>query len=252
MSPDIAHNAGEYDAHAQEWEESLKTNVAHRYMEKPAMEALLPADLAGMSVLCIGVGSGEELDEIQKRGAGKIVGIDISEQLLASARTKFPQVEFFMLDMMDIETSFEKESFDIVYSSLAFHYSPDWDALLSGIHTVLKPQGMLVFSTHHPTYWGTKETDGTFAENARGVKFTKHTAMLGNIKILYYNHPNEESIVESVRHASFKNILYHVPKVVDVSAVHKRNMSADELQKYETLKEKSITRNLFLVVRAEK
>lgn len=252
MNPDTTHNARQYDEHALEWEESLKTNVAHKYMEKPAMEALLPADLTGMSVLCIGVGSGEELEEIQKRGAEKIVGIDISEQLLASARTKFPQAEFFMLDMMNVGISFEKESFDIVYSSLAFHYSPDWDTLLSGIHAVLKPQGMLVFSTHHPTYWGTKETDGTFAENARGVKLTKHTAMLGNIRILYYNHPNEESIIESVRYAGFKNISYHVPKVVDISEDHRRNMGADELQKYETLKEKSITRNLFLVVRAEK
>ncbi|QQR82634.1 class I SAM-dependent methyltransferase [Candidatus Campbellbacteria bacterium] len=252
MNKDTQHNAGQYDEHALEWEDALKTNVAHKYMEKPAMEALLPADLSGMSVLCIGVGSGEEIDEIQKRGAAKIVGIDISEQLLASARAKFPQVEFFILDMIDIGTSFEKESFNVVYSSLAFHYASDWDVLLAGIHTVLKPQGMLVFSTHHPAYWGTKESAGDPVTNTRGVTLTKHTAMLGNIKIVYYNHPNEESIIESVEHAHFKNISYHVPKVVELSEDHRRNMGADELQKYETLKEKSVTRDLFLVVRAEK
>jgi ubiquinone/menaquinone biosynthesis C-methylase UbiE len=252
MNSDITHNANQYDKHALEWEESLKTNVGHKYMEKPAMEALLPTDLTGMSVLCVGVGSGEEIDEIQKRGAAKIVGIDISEQLLVSARAKFPQVEFFILDMMDIGTSFEKESFDVVYSSLAFHYASDWDTLLAGIHSVLKPQGMLVFSTHHPVYWGTKEHAGDPVTNTRGITLTKHKVPLGNIEIVYYNHPNEESIIESVRYAHFKNISYHVPKVVELSEDHRRNMTDEELQKYEKLKEKSVARDLFLVVRAEK
>lgn len=49
--------------------------------------------------------------------------------------------------------TFDSESFDFVYSSLALHYSDDWDNLLIGINRVLKPRGTLLFSTHNPEYW---------------------------------------------------------------------------------------------------
>jgi hypothetical protein len=59
-------NAKAFDAHAQSWQSAMNTNVGHKYLEKPAMERELPDTLSGKRVLCIGVGSGEELKEILK------------------------------------------------------------------------------------------------------------------------------------------------------------------------------------------
>ncbi|MFA6414426.1 MAG: class I SAM-dependent methyltransferase [Candidatus Paceibacterota bacterium] len=143
MHDHTAKNEKSYDTHAEEWESAMPINLAHKYMEKPAMTALLPQDLHGKSVLCIGTGSGEELDLLSRRGAEDITAIDISNELLKRAAAKFPAVKYHKMDMMNL--FFADESFDFVYSSLAFHYASDWDKLLSEIYRVLKKGGVCFF-----------------------------------------------------------------------------------------------------------
>jgi ubiquinone/menaquinone biosynthesis C-methylase UbiE len=55
-------------------------------------------------------------------------------QMLAVARekTRFPQLEYLCCAMEDVE--FPEESFDIVLSSLAFHYVADYGRLVGKIH----------------------------------------------------------------------------------------------------------------------
>ena len=91
---------------------------------------------------------------ILKRHPRKVVGIDVSTKLLDIAKTRFPDVEFQKMEMTDLR--FHDNSFNLIYSSLTFHYAKDWDILLSGIYRVLKENGELFFSTHHPVYWGSK------------------------------------------------------------------------------------------------
>lgn len=44
------------------------------------------------------------------------------------------------------------ESFDVVISSLAFHYVKDFPEMIKKIYTWLKPGGKLVFSAEHPVF----------------------------------------------------------------------------------------------------
>lgn len=146
--------AQSYNEHAQQWAERLRAgnNPAHRFLEKPAMFNKLP-DLTGCRVLCIGCGSGEELDMLMARGASNIYGIDISESLIELARQAYPQATFFVLSMEERQP-FEDESFDYVYSSLTLHYSDDWSGILAEARRLLRPGGRMLFSTHHPVKWG--------------------------------------------------------------------------------------------------
>ena len=154
----IEKNAREYDLHAQSWQASMSTNMGHKYLEKPAMEKELSATFEDKSVLCIGVGSGDELKEILKRNPAHVTGIEISNKLLNIARSRFPNVEFKKMDMT--ATAFPDSFFDYVYSSLTFHYARDWDVLCSEIYRVLKKGGEVLFSTHHPDYWSRKAPTG--------------------------------------------------------------------------------------------
>jgi SAM-dependent methyltransferase len=43
-------------------------------------------------------------------------------------------------------------SFDLVYSSLAFHYVEDFSGLVTKMHRMLKPEGQLIFSIEHPVF----------------------------------------------------------------------------------------------------
>jgi ubiquinone/menaquinone biosynthesis C-methylase UbiE len=214
MEEHASKNKQTYDAGAKGWQAYAPENLRHKYLEKPAMERELPDSLTGKRVLCVGVGSGEELRMLLARSPKKIVAIDISGNLLALAQERFPEVEFQVMDMMAL--SFPPESFDMVYSSLAFHYAHDWDTLLLGIRNVLTPKGALLFSTHHPGYWA-KHPTGASHTNIRGVKLTQHTATLpGGVGITYYNHPNTDSILEALTHAGFSVNHAYAPSVVPV------------------------------------
>ncbi len=118
--------------------------------EWPALRALLPA-LQGSSVLDLGCGFGWFCRWARQNGAARVLGIDVSEKMLARAAATTPDaaVTYVRADMERLELS---ASFDLVYSSLAFHYLEHLDRLMSEIHRVLVPGGSLVFSVEHPMY----------------------------------------------------------------------------------------------------
>lgn len=60
----------------------------------------------------------------------------------------YPSVEYYNIDMEDL--SHIDEKFDVVYSSLAFHYVEDFNKLIYSIKNILNPNGILVFSQEHP------------------------------------------------------------------------------------------------------
>jgi SAM-dependent methyltransferase len=56
------------------------------------------------------------------------------------------------------------DSFDLVVASLVLHYIRDWEPVLTELRRVLKPDGAVVFSTHHPTLdWQGHSPDDYFA-----------------------------------------------------------------------------------------
>ena len=77
---------------------------------------------------------------------------DISEKMLAAAKAKnsHPAITYRQGAMEDLE--FPGESFDVVLSSLAFHYVKDFPAMCEKIWQWLKPGGTFVFSVEHPVF----------------------------------------------------------------------------------------------------
>jgi ubiquinone/menaquinone biosynthesis C-methylase UbiE len=137
-----------YNKFAEVFKTEKATGFYHLFVEKPAMYKLLP-DLKNKNVLCLGVGTGEEANFITKKG-GKVIGIDISQGMIGEAKKEFPQIDFRVMDMEKLD--FPKESFDLVYSSLAIHHIKDWFSLMKKVNKVLKPGGIFLFSTTHPSY----------------------------------------------------------------------------------------------------
>lgn len=136
-------NAENYNRHVSDPTDS----TFHSYYEKPAIRAELPS-LDGLDVISIGCGSGVDARWLADNAAKKVVGIDISEGLLAIAKKNNPDIDFHEMDMEQL--GFEDESFDLAYSSLAIHYVDDWTQPLREAHRVLRPGGQYVFSCGHP------------------------------------------------------------------------------------------------------
>jgi SAM-dependent methyltransferase len=119
--------------------------------EWPALRAMLPG-LRGRNVLDLGCGFGWFCRWARARGAAQVRGIDVSERMLARAVAD-TQDAAITYDRADLEVlELPGEAFDLVYSSLVFHYIADLDKLMSRIHRSLRSGGSLVFSVEHPIY----------------------------------------------------------------------------------------------------
>lgn len=134
--------------------------------EWPALRALLPG-LRGLDVLDLGCGYGWFCRHAAGQGAARVLGLDSSRLMLARAReiNAHPAIAYEQADLEAVELA--PASFDVAWSSLAFHYVEHLEALLARVHGALRPGGVLVFSVEHPVYsapsrpgW-TKSPDGT-------------------------------------------------------------------------------------------
>ncbi len=126
-----------------------------RAFEHGAFLELLPV-VEGKRVLDLGCGAGQLSHFLAERGAREVVGVDISERMLELARLEWshPAVTY-RRDSIDA-VQFGAGQFDVIVSSLAFHYIEDWPALCASMATWLAEDGVLAFSTEHPLYLSRK------------------------------------------------------------------------------------------------
>src|ERR1051326_3927529 len=119
--------------------------------EWPGLRGLLP-ELRGLRVLDLGCGFGWFCRWAREHGAARVVGVDVSEKMLARARatTQDAAITYLRADLEQL--ALDPASFDVVYSSLALHYVDDVRRLLATVHAALVAGGALVFSVEHPIY----------------------------------------------------------------------------------------------------
>ncbi|MBE7082182.1 MAG: class I SAM-dependent methyltransferase [Clostridiales bacterium] len=122
---------------------------ANNLIENPIMKSMLP-DLNGKTILDLGCGDGNMETYFVKNGAKKVVALDLSENMIAEAKkiNNHDNVEYYVMGMEDISSINQK--FDIVYSSLAFHYIQDFNKLLNDIYNLLNQGGILIYSQESP------------------------------------------------------------------------------------------------------
>jgi SAM-dependent methyltransferase len=228
-----------YNRNAADWAQRMRAgrNLAHTYLEKPAMYRKLPK-LRKKTVLCLGCGSGEECVHLLSLGAKKVVGIDRAAALITLARQSCPQADFRVMDMQRMK--FQKSSFDLVYSSLAMHYLQDWRPTLKSIHAALKPRGRFLFSTHHPACWsaeilpqkrGARKLLGYSTANGRPKQIwgdyqrarKVKDVWFGNMEVSFYHKPLE-NIFNEIHESGFTVADFVEPKPLPalkkVSAAH--------------------------------
>ncbi len=119
--------------------------------EWPTLEPLLP-DFAGKDALDLGCGYGWHCAYMAAHGARSVLGIDLSEKMLAVARETHaaPAVTYRRCAMEDFALA--DASLDVVFSSLALHYVRDYVPLVRRIARWLRPGGRFLFSAEHPVF----------------------------------------------------------------------------------------------------
>lgn len=128
------------------------------------LKKMLP-DFSGKRVLDIGCGFGWHCMYASEHGASYVLGTDISEKMLSVAQEKTTSscVEYKNVAMEDLD--FPENTFDVVISSLAFHYTPDFEAICKKINQCLSPNGIFVFSVEHPVFTAYGTQDWIYDDN---------------------------------------------------------------------------------------
>lgn len=134
------------------------------------LKKLLP-DFRGKRVLDLGCGYGWHCKYAVENGAEYVLGTDISGKMLETAKQKnsHERIEYRCAAMEDLR--FSPKSFDVVISSLAFHYVRDFEPLAREIVSWLKDGGEFVFSVEHPVFTAYGSQDWYYDEDGNILHF---------------------------------------------------------------------------------
>jgi ubiquinone/menaquinone biosynthesis C-methylase UbiE len=134
----------------------------HSYVRNTLTFLIEHVHLAGYeTILDVACGTGElEKMLIAAHPQTKLVGVDISEQMLEIARSKFVnQSNIKFLQASALALPFPDASFDIVVTASAFHYFSNPTAALKEINRVLKPDGRAIVLDWCRDFWSCQVLD---------------------------------------------------------------------------------------------
>ena len=147
--------AARWNESAQTWTQHVRAGYdSNRVnMNTPAFVDFI-GDISGLSVLDAGCGEGTNTRLFAQLGA-KMTGIDISEQLVREARaTEVAEplgISYEIGSVSDMPL-FADGRFDAVLSTLSMMDVADYPGAIHECYRVLRPGGMLAFSTCHSCF----------------------------------------------------------------------------------------------------
>ena len=95
----------------------------------------------GDSILDVACGNGTLLGAFSKKAGVHGFGVDLSENMIAAARERYPDCTFAVSSCVPLP--FETESMDVITVSCAFHHFEDPHAFAGECMRVLKKNGMI-------------------------------------------------------------------------------------------------------------
>lgn len=132
----------QYNQLAAIYDQRWKSYIANTLSFLKTWAEISPTD----TILDVACGTGEfEQLLLDEYSLQQIVGVDISEKMLAIAKQKciaYPQASFQIASASNLP--FDNDSFDVIVSANSFHYFDDPLAALKEMRRVLKPDGKVI------------------------------------------------------------------------------------------------------------
>jgi len=118
--------------------------------ERPYMLSVFD-DFTGKKILDAGCGTGFYSKYAIEKNAD-VIAVDASQKMLdhLSKMIPSPKLKIHKADLSEGLSFVVSGTIDYIVCSLALHYLEDWETVISEFHRVLKKNGKLYISTHHP------------------------------------------------------------------------------------------------------
>lgn len=126
-----------------------ETNLWNASWDRPAIRSMLP-DVAGKRVLDAGCAGGANTEWLLDQGAS-VVAVDITPRMVDLTRERVgSRAKVHLHDLREPMPFLGDGSIDVVVSSLTIPYVQDLGPVFLEFRRVVRRDGCLVLSTHHP------------------------------------------------------------------------------------------------------
>lgn len=139
-----------YSTYAKQYDSVITDNIYNAHLDRPTLLSML-GSVSGLDVMDLGSGPGIYTQHLLESDASKITCVDYSDEMIELVKEKFG--ERVSAYQQDLSLGLPKEpsaNVDVMICPLVLHYLEDLSVFFSEVSRVLKPNGYIVFSTHHP------------------------------------------------------------------------------------------------------
>lgn len=135
----------------------------------------------GKRILDVACGQGYFARLCAQKGA-EVVGVDQSAVLVEKAKAQAGAQELYIVGNAETLDAYKLETFDVVFSVLAFENIKNIAAVMEGIRQVTKPDGKVVLVLLHPSFRIPQHTDWGF-DSKKTVQYRKVEKYLSEVAI---------------------------------------------------------------------
>jgi SAM-dependent methyltransferase len=139
-----------YNEMAKYYENYVDTKPWNAYYERPATLSLLPDDIRDKKILDIGCAGGWYAKYLLDRGAD-VTAIDVNQNMVEITKKRTQnKCRVIQADLNNKLDFIEDNTFDVILASLVLHYIKRLPNVFMELSRVLRINGEIVFSVHHP------------------------------------------------------------------------------------------------------
>ncbi|MDB5254943.1 MAG: hypothetical protein JWL92_319 [Candidatus Nomurabacteria bacterium] len=135
----------------------------------------------GKRILDVACGQGYFARLCAAKGA-EVVGIDQSAVLIEKAKSQAGEKELYIAGNAETLDAYKLETFDVVFTVLAFENIKNIAAVMEGMRQVTRPDGKVVLVLLHPSFRIPQHTDWGF-DSKKTVQYRKVEKYLSEISI---------------------------------------------------------------------
>lgn len=224
-----------FDSLACVYEKSVDTeSLYNSEYERPSMLKQLPKNLSNKVILDAGCAAGWYTQQLVNRGAN-VVAADVSPEMVRSTMRRVgDKSTVYCLDL-EANLPFGDHTFDYIISSLTLHYIKDWSLTFREFQRILNPNGIFLFSIHHPIadikliqdahYFSTEMIIDTWTKEGK------------SFDVPFYRRPLHKILNETLNYFSIEKVIEPKPTM---------NFKAQAPDKYEAL----MNSPQFLIIKA--
>ncbi|HWO97409.1 MAG TPA: class I SAM-dependent methyltransferase [Bacillus sp. (in: firmicutes)] len=210
------------------------------------LKELLP-ELRNKSVLDLGCGFGWHCRYAREQQARSVMGVDISEKMLQKARemTNDSLISYIKMPIEDI--NFSDSQFDVVISSLAFHYIKSFEAICKKVYDCMKPGGSFVFSVEHPIFTSRNEQDWYYDDKGNRLHWAVDNYQSEGLRETTFL---TENVIKY--HRTFSTYINDLINAGFIVRTVKEPIPSEEMLKSIPEMKDELRRPMFLIISAEK